>query len=171
MRHTALSLHRNPTFPISMADVRGFDVRTRDHNEKVGKVDDVVCATDGQLRYLDVSLGGIFSKKRVLLPVGVARVDRSNDVIWVAGLSKEQVKALPDYKGDPEAITEQYERDCCGPHLAGAAAADSRIPAEMHDQGQFYADRGGESARDGRVTLASGAVAERISDAGGEARA
>ena len=163
MRHTALSLHRNASFPKSMTDVRGFEVRTRDRNEKVGKVDDLVCASDGQIRYLDLTLGGLFNKKRVLLPVGLARVDRQNDVVWVAAMTKEQVKELPDYDGNAEAITENYEAQCCGPYLgrAAATAAGATTPADLYDQGRFYADRGGDSARDGRLVFAGEGPADR----------
>jgi len=167
MRHTALSLHRNTSMPKSMADVTGYEVRTRDNNEKVGKVDDLVCATDGQVRYLDVTFGGLFNKKRVLLPVGIARVDKSNDVVWVAGMSKEQVKSLPDYDGNPDSITADYEVQCCAPFLpdaaratapsagapADSAAAGRAADADIHDQGRFYADRGGEAARGERLSF------------------
>ena len=158
MRHTALSLQPKAKFPPSMADVRGFEVRTRDNNEKVGKVSDLVCADDGHIRYLDVGLGGLFNTKRVLLPVGVARVDRTNDVVWVAGMTKDQVKQLPDYNGDPATITETYETECCGPYLGhvSAAAATKTTPADLYDQGRFYADRGGTAAREGRVTFGDG---------------
>ena len=164
MRHTALSLHRTTSMPKSMADVTGYEVRTRDNNEKVGKVGDLVCATDGQVRYLDVTLGGLFNKKRVLLPVGLARVDKSNDVVWVASMNKEQVKALPEYGGDPEAITDDYEVQCCAPFLPDAARASAGAPADsaaagraadgdIFDQGRFYADRGGEAARAARLNF------------------
>jgi len=158
MRHTALSLQSKVKFPPSMADVRDFEVRTRDNNEKVGKVSDLVCGDDGQIRYLDVGLGGLFNTKRVLLPVGVARVDRTNDVVWVAGMTKEQVKQLPDYNGDPATITDTYESECCGPYLGhvSAAGATKTTPADLYDQGRFYADRGGAAAREGRVAFGDG---------------
>lgn len=163
MRHTALSLHRTATLPASMADARGYEVRTRDQNKKIGKVDDLVCGPDGEIRYLDVGLDGLFNSKRVLLPVGIGRLDRSNDVVWVAGMSREQVKALPDYAGDPEAITDDYETQCCGPYLGQSIAADAGVSTreELYDQGRFYADRGGDAARAGRVTFTGGGGADR----------
>jgi hypothetical protein len=158
MRHTALSLQRNTRFPPSMADVRGFEVRTRDNDDKVGKVDDLVCGTDGQIRYLDVGLGGLFNKKRVLLPVGVARADRTNDVVWIAGMTKEQIKDLPEYGGDPNTITDDYESQCCSPfRTRGAApladASGDSASEDLYDQGQLYADRGGETARSARLVF------------------
>ena len=163
MRHTALSLTRNAALPAAMADARGYEVRTRDQNKKIGKIKDLVCGPDGQIRYLDVGLDGLFNSKRVLLPVGVARMDRSNDVVWVAGMTKEQVKKLPDYAGDPDAITDDYETQCCGPYLGQQIAADAHVttPAELYDQGRFYADRGGPTARDARVVFSGEPRSER----------
>ena len=60
MSHVTLSLRRDAKFPSYMTDVRGYEVRTRDQNKKVGKVGDLVCAPNGQIRYLDVELGGLF---------------------------------------------------------------------------------------------------------------
>jgi hypothetical protein len=163
MRHTTLSLHRNTSFPASMPDVRGYEVRTRDQNKKVGKVSDLVCTPEGEIRYLDVGLGGIFNKKRVLLPIGVARVDRQGSVVWVAGMTQEQVKELPDYDGNPESITDDYEAQCCGPYLGKSLAADAgaTTAADLYDQGRFYADRGGEAARSGRVSFGADDAAPR----------
>ena len=162
MRHTALSLHRNVSFPRSMTDVRGYSVRTRDNNEKVGKVSDLVCDDDGHVRYLDVGLGGLFNKKRVLLPVGVARVDRSNDVVWVAGMSKEQVMELPDYGGDPNTITEDYEQQCCGPYLSREVAGEAAINStqDLYYQGRLFADRGGAVARVERLVFSDAELAD-----------
>jgi len=151
MAYAALSQYQDAQFPESMADVRGFEVRTHDDNEKVGKVDDVVCAPNGQLRYLDVDLGGFFNTKHVLLPVGGAQVDAHHDVVWVTGMTKEQIKQLPDYAGDASAITDEYEsrfRDAYPARAAGTAAG-----ADLYDQGRFYADRGGQSAGEARLVL------------------
>ncbi len=52
MQHLNISRHQGARFPESMADVRGFEVRTRDGDEKIGKVDDIVCSADGPMRYL-----------------------------------------------------------------------------------------------------------------------
>jgi hypothetical protein len=169
MRHTALSLQRNTRFPPSMADVRGFEVRTRDQNEKVGKVDDLVCGSEGQIRYLDIGLGGLFSKKRVLLPVGVARADRTNDVVWIAGMTKEQIKELPEYDGNVDAITDDYERSCCSPFRTRgteplADATGAATESDLYDQGQLYADRGGAPARDARIVFSPGSTDTRESE-------
>ena len=150
MAYAALSQYQDARFPESMADVRGFEVRTRD-DEKVGKVDDLVCAPDGRLRYLDVDVGSFFNAKHVLLPVGGAQVDAEHDVVWVTGMTKEQIKSLPDYTGDASAITDEYET-----HVRDAYAArgsESASGDDLYDQGRFYADRGGEAAREARLVL------------------
>jgi uncharacterized protein (TIGR02271 family) len=79
--------------------------------------------------------------------VGAAQVDRANDVVWITGMSKEQIKALPDYTGDVSTIDDQYETQVRGAYGAQANNDD------MYDQGRFYADRGGERAREARLVL------------------
>jgi len=147
MPYSALSQHQNVQFPNELADVRGYEVRTRDSDEKVGRVEDLICSPDGQIRYLDVDLAGLFNTRHVALPVGAAQVDRANDVVWITGMSKEQIKALPDYTGDVSTIDDQYETQVRGAYGAQATNDD------MYDQGRFYADRGGERAREARLVL------------------
>ena len=147
MPYTALSQYQNASFPNELADVRGFEVRTRDGDDKVGRVDDLICSPDGQIRYLDVGLGGFFNPRHVALPVGAAQVDRQNDVVWITGMTKDQIKALPDYTGDASLIDDRYEGQVRG--VYGAVASD----ADLYDQGRFYAERGGEGARDARLVL------------------
>ena len=158
MQHYNLGQSSTAQFPESMTDVRGYEVRTRDTDEKIGKVDGLVCSPDGQIRYLDVDLAGLFNTRHVALPVGAAQVDRSNDVVWVTGLSKDQIKDLPDYTGDASSITDDYEqgirRSVTGGAAMGAGAASNRTTdTDLYDQGRFYAERGGESARNARLVL------------------
>jgi uncharacterized protein (TIGR02271 family) len=134
-----------------MADVRGFEVRTRDTDEKIGKVDDLVVAADGRIRYLDVDLGGFFNTKHVALPVGAAQVDRANDIVWVMGLTKDQIKDMPDFDGDAASITSDYES---GVQRSFASGGTSRTSdSDLYDQGRFYAERGGDAAGEGRLIL------------------
>jgi uncharacterized protein (TIGR02271 family) len=145
MPYSSLSQHQNAQFPNELADVRGFEVRTRDDDDKVGRVDDLVCTSDGQIRYLDVDLGGFFNPRHVVLPVGAAQVDRERDVVWITGMTKDQIKALPDYAGDASLIDDGYESRIRG--------VSSRADDSLYDQGRFYADRTGERAREARLIL------------------
>ena len=146
MRYSALSHYSGTRFPEGMTDVRGFEVRTRE-DEKVGKVSDLIAATDGQIRYLDVDLGGIFNPRHVILPIGTAEVDQRRDVVWISGMTKDEIKALPDYTGDVDAITDAYESRVRG--IYGGRVTDR----DLYDQGRFYARRGGDAAREARLTL------------------
>jgi hypothetical protein len=77
-------------------DIRGWEVRTSVDDEQVGKVHDVLVDDSGDARYLDVDLG-IF-RKHVLLPVGQAATDESNDVVWVHAMNSEDFKDIPEYE-------------------------------------------------------------------------
>jgi uncharacterized protein (TIGR02271 family) len=147
MSYSSLSQHQNARFPNELSDVRGYEVRTRDGDEKVGKVDDMICAADGRIRYLDVDLGGFFNPRHVALPVGAAQVDRQNDIVWITGMSKDQIKALPDYTGDASLIDDGYETQVRG--VYGTQTNDD----DLYDQGRFYAERSGEGAREARLIL------------------
>jgi uncharacterized protein (TIGR02271 family) len=147
MSYSALSQYQNARFPSELSDVRGYEVRTRDGDDKVGRVEDLICSADGQIRYLDVDLGGFFNTRHVAVPVGAAQLDRETDVVWITGLTKDQIKALPDYAGDASLIDERYESEIREVH--GTPASD----ADLYDQGRFYAERGGAGAREARLIL------------------
>ena len=153
MQHLNLSRHQNAQFPDTMADVRGFEVRTRDSDEKIGKVDDLIVADDGRIRYLDVDLGGFFNTKHVALPVGAAQVDRANDIVWVMGLTKDQIKDMPDYDGDAASITSDYESGVRSTFAGSATGRAASSDTDLYDQGRFYAERGGAEAGEGRLIL------------------
>jgi uncharacterized protein (TIGR02271 family) len=146
MAYASLSQYPDARFPNELADVRGYEVRTRDDDDKVGRVSDLICTDGGQIRFLDVDLGGFFNPRHVALPIGAAQVDRERDVVWITGLTKDQIKALPDYDGDARAIDTDYERRVSG--------LTTRTDDRLYDQGSFYADRGGDAAREARLVLA-----------------
>ena len=147
MAYSAISQHQSARFPDELSDVRGYEVRTRDGDEKVGRVEDLICTTDGRIRYLDVDLGGFFNQRHVALPVGSAQVDRANDVVWITGMTKDQIKALPDYDGDASRIDDSYESRVRG--VYGGTAND----ADLYDHGRLYAERGGARAQEARLVL------------------
>ena len=96
------------SFPEEAWDVRGWTVRTRPDDEKVGKVEDMLLDASGALRYLDVNMG--FMKKHVLVPLDHAWADRDDKVVWIETLTKEGLHEVPEYALDPEALDENYER-------------------------------------------------------------
>ena len=152
MQHLNLSRNPDARFPDSIADVRGFEVRSREMDEKLGKVDDVIYTSDGRIRYLDVDLGGFFNTKHVALPIGIGQVDRVNDVIWLTGVNKRQLEELPEYTGDPDRITDEYETTLRRTFVSGTAG---RSDVDLYDQGRFYGERGGAAAREERLILSA----------------
>lgn len=104
-RVSALRAYDHPEYAY---DVVGWTVRTEIDGAKVGKVDDLVVAEDGEPRYLDVDLG--FLKKHVLLPLERAHADPVDRVVIVERMSAEHFEAVPPLTHDPEELTLDYER-------------------------------------------------------------
>lgn len=77
-----------------------------DNGEKVGSIKDILVDRDGHFRYLVVDTGFWFLGKKVLLPFGNARIDRSQERVYATGLTKEQVEHLPEYSSD---LTVDYD--------------------------------------------------------------
>src|SRR5690606_11481762 len=129
MRFTPLSEKADYTFPAGAFDVRGWEDRTLADEEKVGQVDDVLIDEAGKVRYLDIDLG--LFRKHVLLPVGQARIDEKDDVIWVPGMTKEQFREIPAYAHDVGRVTRDYED-----RLVAAYTGMYEGPGEGVDEGQ-----------------------------------
>jgi hypothetical protein len=77
-------------------------------NDKVGSVDDLLVDDDGRIRYFVVNTGLWIFGKKVLLPVGQARVSRSDRRIYVDGLTREQVEQMPTYN-ENSMVDNSYE--------------------------------------------------------------
>ena len=89
-------------------DTRGWAVRTSADDEHVGSVNDVLVDENGTARYLDVDLG--MFRKHVLVPVGQARADEREDVIWVHGMDKDSLGEIPEYDHHKKLVTDELER-------------------------------------------------------------
>jgi uncharacterized protein (TIGR02271 family) len=87
-------------------DIVGFPLYSGD--EKVGAVDDLLVDDEGRFRYLLINTGAWIFGKKVLLPIGQARIDHSAKRVFVDGLSRTQVEALPEFTGE-NAIDYEYE--------------------------------------------------------------
>lgn len=166
-------------FPEEAWDVRGWTVRTRPDDQKVGKVEDMLLDASGTLRYLDVDMG--FMKKHVLVPLDHAWADRDDKVVWIETLTKERLHEVPEYALDPEALDEGYERrldalyggttasahrDLVAPSTGGDAELDLRRLGSIEDQYRVSGDdprKWDVVTGDGRVV---GRVAELIVDPG-----
>jgi uncharacterized protein (TIGR02271 family) len=120
-------------------DVRGWDVISAD-GRKFGKVEELLVDTSAmKVRYLDVEvekdLRASDRDRRILIPVGHARLHESEDHVHVSGLSTEQVRSIPPYTGR---LDRQYE-DSIRSHFGGAAGTTGA--ATTSSGKDYYDDR------------------------------
>jgi uncharacterized protein (TIGR02271 family) len=87
-------------------DIKGLDLYS--NNEKIGSVEDVLVGDDGQFRYLVINTGIWILGKKVLLPIGQARIDYNDRRVYANNLTKAQVEALPEFKDD---MTVDYDHE------------------------------------------------------------
>lgn len=99
-----------PNYPDEIFDgynIKNFHVYAE--NDRVGLVDNLLIdEKEGRFRYFIVDTGFWILGKKVLLPVGLTRMDHSNKHIYVPELTKQQVKDLPEFSEDL-AIDHDYE--------------------------------------------------------------
>lgn len=113
------------------ADVRGWRVTSAD-GVKVGKVDELVVDREAmKVRYLDVHLNkDIFDRevdRHLLIPVGIARVNRETDRVMLDNATVSDLLQVPPYSPGP--ITRDYERS-----VRDSIARDS----SQSNDGEFY---------------------------------
>ncbi len=80
-------------------DIKGLPLYTEGGN-RIGTVIDALVDPDGRFRYLVIETESDFHSKRILLPIGLSRIDYTQRRVYVDGLSKQQVQNLPVYKDD-----------------------------------------------------------------------
>jgi sporulation protein YlmC with PRC-barrel domain len=120
-------------FPAYAYDVTGWAVRTQLDGKKVGRVDDLVVAADGEPRYLDVDLG--FLKKHVLVPLEYAQADAVEEVVVVERMSAPDFETVPPLTHDMSELTLDYERRLSEAYRAPGAHALDRpaVPDDAAD--------------------------------------
>lgn len=89
-------------------DILTFDLYAG--NEKVGSIDNLLVDEKGQFRYFLINTGNWIFGKKVLLPVGYARVDYVERLVCADTLTKEQVEDLPEYSDDMTVDFDHEER-------------------------------------------------------------
>ena len=99
-----MALHRIQEFDADYrkhfddADIKYLDLYSGD--EKVGSVEDILVDDNGQFRYLVIHTGLWILGKKVLFPIGLARIDHGQKRVYADGLTKPQVESLPEFKDD-----------------------------------------------------------------------
>ncbi|MEH2400586.1 DUF2382 domain-containing protein [Nostoc sp.] len=89
-------------------DIKGLGVYTQGSDEKIGSVTDVLVDEEGHFRYLVVDLGFWIFGKKVLLPIGRARIDYNVDRVYTIGLTREQAENLPEFN-ERQTLDYDYE--------------------------------------------------------------
>ncbi len=79
-------------------DVKDLDLYSGD--ERIGSVNDVLVDEEGHFRYLIISTGAWIFGKKVMLPIGRARIDYNDRRVYADGLTRQQVEALPELTDD-----------------------------------------------------------------------
>ena len=71
-------------------DVKGMDLYAG--TERVGAVEDVLVDESGKFRYFVINTGVWFLGKKVLLPIGRARIEYAEGRVYADSLTKDQVE-------------------------------------------------------------------------------
>jgi sporulation protein YlmC with PRC-barrel domain len=116
MKHRRLQELDRSDFEIIKGepDIRGWDVKNAG-GEKMGEVEELVIdAQERKVRYMvvDIDDGKLkFNHRKVLLPIGMAELDRKDDDVILPNVQLEQLRSLPDY--DKDKLTPDLERKIC----------------------------------------------------------
>jgi uncharacterized protein (TIGR02271 family) len=78
-------------------DIKILDLYT-EGGMRVGSVADALVDQDGRFRYLVIDTRLDAVDKKILLPIGLSRINYDEKRVYVDGLSKEQVTRLPEYR-------------------------------------------------------------------------
>jgi uncharacterized protein (TIGR02271 family) len=133
-------------------DVRGWDVVASD-GRRIGEVEELLVDTSAmKVRYLDIELDKELRRsdddRRVLVPVGHARLDDKDDRVLVERMSVDQFRTLPSYSGRLDRQYEDSLRSHFGTIGATGAAAAGRSPASSGSTGRdYYGDESFDDAR------------------------
>lgn len=103
-------------------DFLGFDLYNG--NDKIGSVDDLLVDESGNFRYLVINTGIWVFGKKVLLPIGRARISYPDHRIYADNLSRSQVESLPEFD-ENSTVDYEHEETVRNTYRPGVAASDS----------------------------------------------
>ncbi|MFP4099845.1 DUF2382 domain-containing protein [Coleofasciculus sp.] len=122
-------------------DIKGYDVYS-DREEKIGEVHDALLDENGRFRYLVIDTGFWIFGKKVLLPVGYARMDYDRHRVYVIGMTKAQAESLPEYH-DNMTIDYDYEervRNVYRPMATNRSTASTSAQAKTYNRDTYSYD-------------------------------
>lgn len=116
MKHRRLQELDRSDFEIveGEPDIRGWDVKNS-NGKKIGEVEELILdAQKRKVRYMVVDLDDNeldLDDRRVLIPIGLAELDKEDDDVLLRSVTAEQLRALPKYEDDT--LDEEAERNIC----------------------------------------------------------
>ena len=112
-------------------DIKGLDVYAGNTDEKIGTINNVLVDETGRIRYFAIETGFWIFGKKVLLPVGLCRIDFDAGRVYATGIrSKQQVESLPRYE-DGMAVDYDYEEQVRGVYRTPTAQASAPVEASL----------------------------------------
>ena len=102
-------------------DIKSMDLYT-EGGEKIGTVADALVDPEGRFRYLVIQTENGVLGKKILLPIGLSRIDYNTNRAYVDGLSKVQVEGLPEYS-DRMTVDYDYEEQVRGVYRPQASTS------------------------------------------------
>jgi len=146
MKHRRLQELDRSDFEIvkDEPDIRGWDVKNSS-GQKIGEVEElIVDAQQKKVRYMVVDLDDNELKldhHKVLVPIGLAELDREDDDVILPNVNAEHFNSLPDY--DKDHLTPEVERRICTT-LGRSTQTKSTTNMDEHDpnfyQHEYYND-------------------------------
>lgn len=118
-------------------DIKGYDVYA-ENDEKIGSVYDLLIDESGRFRYFVIDIGFWIFGKKVLLPVGRARIDMGQHRVYATGMTKEQVENLPEYN---ENMTVDYDYEERVRNVYRPTATAGTTPTHNRDNYTYDRDR------------------------------
>ena len=139
MKHRRLQELDRSDFEIVKGepDIRGWDVKNNS-GQKIGEVEElIVDAQKKKVRYMVVDLDDNELKldhRKVLVPIGLAELDREDDDVILSNVEASHFSSLPDY--DKNQLTPEVERRICTTLGRGNETMTSTSTEEHHPN--FY---------------------------------
>ena len=124
-------------------DIRGWTVKD-DQGKTIGEVDELIFDPQSRkVRYLVLDLEGNvldLESRDVLVPIGLAELDQSDDDVFLPGITAAQLNMLPTYeKNSITRETETLVRTAfSGLGAAGVAGAAYAGSSDQDDREDFY---------------------------------
>src|SRR5687767_15106606 len=123
-------------------DIRRWKVKNS-LNQTIGKVKEVLFDVKSRkVRYLIIDLNGKpinLLSRDIIIPVGLAELDETENIVYLPDVSVGHLASLPDYKkGNITYHTERLIRDVFIPRDSAAAEKLAEIESQEHPEREAF---------------------------------